>query len=79
MSDKPSFLFRVYDQEADRFVEDEGDFLMEQVGFDIRMRFDSVAIDTHGSLMVLDRCGNCAYLDTERFKAVLAIDWRTHE
>ena len=64
---KVKIRIRIFDKETKTYVQEHEDFLMKQAGLNPRIKFESVAIQENGSLIVCDSCGNFGYLDTDRF------------
>lgn len=59
---------RIYDNQNSEYVENDTDLLMKESGQDPRMRFEDFAIQSDGSLIVCDKCGNFSYLNQSRFE-----------
>lgn len=67
-------IIRILDNKTGTYVENEGEFLMRQVGLDPRMGFEEIALQADGTPIVCDRCGNFGYLDTKRFSVKMCSD-----
>lgn len=61
-------LIKVYDHEKERYIENDGELLMTAVGFDPRLGFEELAIQSNGTAIVCDRCGSFEHLDNDRFE-----------
>jgi len=59
---------RIYDNQNCEYVENDTDLLMKESGQDRLMRFEDFAIQSDGTLIVCDKCGNFGYLNQSRFE-----------
>ena len=66
--------FRIYDNLRDVYVEGDGEFLMRESGQDPRIRFEDIAVQSDGTLIVCDKCGNYDYLCPRRFELKIMSD-----
>ena len=57
---------RVFDSQTGKYI-DNGDDLMELAGLDSRLRFEAIAIQNDGTVIICDKCGNFGYIDSSRY------------
>ncbi len=65
---------RIYDEYRGEFVESNGTLLMDAAGMDVGMGFEDFGLQSDGTLVVFDRCGNFGYLSPKRFEMRWGID-----
>ena len=59
--------FRIYDNERHGYVK-VPDFLMKLSGQDPAMGFEDIAVQSDGTVIICDKCGNFGYLDSNRYE-----------
>lgn len=64
---------RIYDTIENRYVESDGEFLMQVAGMDQRYGFNNIAVQSHGSMIICDNNGNYGYLDGKRFNTTMML------
>ena len=65
--------FRVKDRKSGKFI-DDGDELMRRSNMDVNMRYEDIGIQSDGTPVIFDKCGNFQYLDTDCFELVVMSD-----
>ena len=60
------FELRVFDSQTGEYIEDN-DQLMELAGLDSRLRFEAIAMQDDGTVIICDKCGNFGYIDSSRY------------
>ncbi len=64
--------FRIKDRSTGEYQED-GDLIMNKSGLDSRLGFEDIGVQSDGSPVIFDKCGNFGYLSDE-FEMVIMSD-----
>lgn len=65
---------RIFDNVEQRYVDNDQDALMDAAGIDRGMRFEDYAMQSDGTLIVCDKCGNFGYLDYKRYELKVMVE-----
>lgn len=72
-SEQGIFKMRAWDIEA-RVITDDEYWLMDMGGLDSRLGFDSIGMQSDGTPIVTDKCGNFGYLDSSKVKIIISFE-----
>ena len=64
---------RIYDTIESRYVENDGELLMQAAGMDQRFGFNSIAVQSNGTMIICDNNGNFGLLDSTRFNTTMML------
>jgi len=65
---------RVKDKESGEFIDDT-DRLMDAAGLDLLMGYEDIGVQSDGTAVVFDKCGNFGYLNPDRFQLIIMSDF----